>query len=479
MKNIYIITFFGIVTALPSCKLPQPLSKTSEKVASDSEALMFLNDSVNTGSKPRHLFFTDTVLQNLIDAAVANNFELLQANQQLRMAEVIHFVNGALNRPTLDATINAQADRFGFYTMNGIGNYDMNKSQNVTPEMRVPDPVPDLMVGLRSMWEIDVWGRLKNLKNMALQNMKATEAERQWLTTQLVGEIGTLYYEWSALTYEQEVLNRNIQLQEAGFEIVQALKTGGRATELAVQQFKAQVFRTRALRHQLARQIIEAESRIHYLCGRFPGKIGLGTPIMQQPLPDVLQTGIPSRLLEQRPDISAALYRLSAAYEQSEAARKAFLPSFTIAGYLGFQGFRLPAFFNAESITAGLAGNALAPLLQRRQIRGQYALSAAEHEMAWLEYKKRVRIAAMEVYNSLKGMETLSEQFQLKEKELEALKTAVKTANELYINGFANYLEVITAQQSLLEADLELVQLRRSQMQYIIQLYRSTGGGWQ
>jgi outer membrane protein TolC len=199
---------------------------------------------------------------------------------------------------------------------------------------------------------------------------------------------------------------------------------------------------------------------------------------MQQELPLIVQKGVPSGILQQRPDISAALSRLSAAYEQTEAARKAFLPSFNIGAYLGLQGFRMPAFFNAESITAGLAGNIMAPLLQRRQIRGQYAVSEAEHELAWLDYKKRVRFAVMEVHNSLKGIEALGAQFSVKQKELDALRTAVRTANDLYTNGYANYLEVITAQQSLLDADLQLVQLRLQQMQYIIRLYRSTGGGW-
>ncbi len=467
-----------ILFVIQSCKLPQPLMKTDDKVAADTEQMYPVMDSVSVGNISRTLFFTDTVLQQLIDAAIAQNFDLLMADQQVRIAEIMLFVNSALNKPTLSATINAQADRFGFYTMNGIGNYDMNKSPNVTPEMRVPDPVPDLMVGVRSQWEIDVWGRLKNLKNQAMQQVNATRDERQWLVTQLVAEISTLYYQWAALNYEQEVIRRNIELQEKALDIVEALKTGGRATELAVQQFQAQVYRTSAIQHQLAREIIETESYIHFLCGRYPGNIAAGTPIMQQELPLIVQKGIPSGILQQRPDISAALSRLSAAYEQTEAARKAFLPSFNIGAYLGLQGFRMPAFFNAESITAGLAGNIMAPLLQRRQIRGQYAVSEAEHELAWLDYKKRVRFAVMEVHNSLKGIEALGAQFSVKQKELDALRTAVRTANDLYTNGYANYLEVITAQQSLLDADLQLVQLRLQQMQYIIRLYRSTGGGW-
>jgi NodT family efflux transporter outer membrane factor (OMF) lipoprotein len=470
---VFIFLLFGI-----SCKIPQPVTHPDIRLASDSIVAKELTDSISTGQVPRQLFFTDTVLQNLINEAVNKNFELLIANQHVRIAEIFLYVNGALRQPTLEATLNGQVDRFGFYTMNGIGNFDMNKSPNVTPQMRVPDPVPDVMIGLRSRWEIDIWGRLKDLRNSALENSMATRQDRQWLVTQLVAQVSILYYEWMALHYEQQVLDRNIQLQERALEIVQALKSGGRATELAVQQFQAQVYRTTSLRYQLGRQMIETESHIRFLCGDFPGSLKAETTIMQQQLPPVLQQGIPSALLEQRPDIAGALHRLSAAYAQTEAARKAFLPSFTISSYIGFQGFRLPSFFNIESLTAGLAGNVAAPLLQRRQIRGQYAVSEAEHQIAWLFYQQNVRQAVMEVYNALKGIENLQSEYNTKESELKVLRLAVGTANDLYINGYANYLEVITAQQSLLEADLELVQLKKNQMQYIIQLYRSTGGGW-
>jgi NodT family efflux transporter outer membrane factor (OMF) lipoprotein len=479
IKNLYIkIVFFVFLLGGISCKIPQSVTHPNVRIAGDSAAARVLTDSFSTGQIPRQMFFTDTVLQSLIEAAVRNNFELLIAGQQVRKAEVFLYVNSALRQPTLEATLNGQADRFGFYTMNGIGNYDMNKSPNVTPGMRVPDPVPDVMLGMRSRWEIDIWGKLKDLKNSALENSLASRQDRQWLVTQVVAGVSRLYYEWMALYYEQQVLDRNIQLQERALEIVQALKSGGRATELAVQQFQAQVYRTTALRYQLGRQMIETESNIRFICGDFPSALSHGTPIMQQALPVVTQQGIPASLLGQRPDIAAALHRLSAAYAQTEAARKAFLPSFTISSYVGFQGFKMPSFFNIESLTAGLAGNMAAPLLQRRQIRGQYAITEADHQIAWLAYQQNVRQAVMEVYNALKGIENLQAEFGTKEKELEVLRSAVGTANDLYTNGYANYLEVITAQQSLLEADLELVQLKKNQMQYIIHLYRSTGGGW-
>jgi len=138
----------------------------------------------------------------------------------------------------------------------------------------------------------------------------------------------------------------------------------------------------------------------------------------------------------------------------------------------------LPSFFNAESIATGLAAQMSAPLLARRQIRGQYTIAESELDLHWLEYKRIFREAVAEVQTSLQGIANLRAQFDLKRQELDVLRNAVNISNELFSNGYANYLEVITAQQSLLEADIELVQIKKQQLQTLVMLYRNTGGGW-
>ncbi|MCU0375840.1 MAG: TolC family protein [Chitinophagaceae bacterium] len=477
VKN-YIIPVFIIVLAA-SCKIPEKLSRQPELEQPPAGYFNGSTDSATIGDLSYQQLFTDPVLNNLIDTMLAYNFELRQADKRIEMAQASFLINSRLNRPTLDAMVGAQADKFGFYTMNGIGNFDMNKSENITPDMRVPDPfVPDLFIGVRSRWEIDLWGRMRAMRKASQQRLFAEQTGRQWLQTQLVAELSTLYFEWIALRYEQEVIDRNVKLQENALEIVKALKAGGRATELAVQQFSAQVYRTSGLRFVLGQQIAVAENRMNYLCGRFPASLSSGMPIMQQQLPEVVKAGIPSGLLSRRPDIKMVFHEFSAAFNDVEAARAAFLPALAITPYFGLQGFKLPAFFNAESITTGLAAQLGAPLLARRQIRGQYAIANAELDRQWLEYKRIFREAVAEVQTSLQAILNLQQQFELKNKELEVLRAAVTTSNDLFTTGYANYLEVITAQQGLLEADIELVQIKKQQLQNIVQLYRSTGGGW-
>jgi outer membrane protein TolC len=192
----------------------------------------------------------------------------------------------------------------------------------------------------------------------------------------------------------------------------------------------------------------------------------------------MLAVGVPSALLANRPDVQAHLHTLEAAYLEKEAARAAFLPAFNIAGYLGWQSFKMPAFFDFRSIAFGLLGNISAPLLQRRQVRGQYVLSDAALQSALLQYQHTLRLAVGEVYNMVKAHENLSLQINQRIQELDTWRAAVSTANSLYVSGYATYLEIITAQQSLLEADLELVRLREQQWHAVIGLYRATGGGW-
>lgn len=478
MLNKYILPVL-LVAMAASCKIPERLPRQQQLELPPATFMQAGADTTSIGDLPFQQLFTDPVLGRLIDTMLAYNFELRQADKRIEIAQASFLMNSRLNRPTLDAVIGAQADKFGFYTMNGVGNYDMNKSSNITPEMRVPDPfVPDLFVGVRSRWEIDLWGKMRAMRQASQQRLLAEQTGRQWLQTQLVAELSSLYYEWIALRYEQEVIDRNVKLQENALEIVKALKAGGRATELAVQQFSAQVYRTSAIRFVLAQQIAVAENRLNYLCGNFPASLAAGMPVMQQQLPGLVKAGIPAGLLSRRPDIKMVFHEFSAAFNDLEAARAAFLPTLAITPYFGLQGFRLPAFFNAESITTGLAAQLGAPLLARRQIRGQYAVANAELDRQWLEYKRIFREAVAEVQTSLQAILNLQQQFELKEKELEVLRAAVTTSNDLFTTGYANYLEVITAQQGLLEADIELVQIKKMQLQNIVQLYRSTGGGW-
>jgi len=467
------------VLLLSSCNIPQKIAKPDNIGRIPATYLQAAADSNNIATKHWKTFFAESMLQQLIDTALANNPDLLSAAQQINIAGTYVSMSKALTMPTLDAVVNLQADRYAFYTMNGVGNADLNKSSNITPDMRIPDVVPDLLIGLRSQWEIDVWGKLRNMKKSAASRYLATVQGRLFLQTNIVAEVAYRYYELLGLDYEIEVVRKNIRLQEQALEIVRAQKLGGRATELAVLQFEAQTKRTRGIEFAVKQQIAETENRLNMLLGRYPQQITRGSSLMELSVLTKLSTGIPANLLLNRPDVNAAMHQLTAAYADVAAARAMYYPSFNISPFIGFQGFRLPSFFDATSIAAGIAGNITGPIFNRKKIRGQYRINEAQAKQAWLTYNKLMQTAVMEVQNSLQGMDNLNNQFILKEGEVASLATAIGTANDLYTNGYANYLEVITAQKSLLDAEIEMTLLKKVQLQTIVALYRAAGGGYQ
>lgn len=463
---------------LTGCNIPKKITQPGNISRMPVTYLQAAADSNNIAAQPWKTFFAESMLQQLIDTALANNPDLLSAAQQINIAGTYVSMSKALTMPTLDAVVNMQADRYAFYTMNGVGNADLNKSSNITPDMRIPNVVPDFLIGLRSQWEIDVWGKLRNMKKSAASRYLATVQGKLFLQTNIVAEVAYRYYELLGLDYEIEVVRKNIRLQEQALEIVRAQKLGGRATELAVLQFEAQTKRTRGIEFAVKQQIAESENRINMLLGRYPQEIKRGSSLMELTIPGKISTGIPANLLLNRPDVNAAMHQLTAAYADVAAARAMYYPSFTISPFIGFQGFRLPSFFDATSIAAGIAGNITGPLFNKRRIRGQYSINEAQARQAWLSYNKSMQTAVMEVQNSLQGMDNLNNQFVLKEGEVASLATAIGTANDLYTNGYANYLEVITAQKSLLDAEIEMTLLKKVQLQTMVALYRAAGGGY-
>jgi multidrug efflux system outer membrane protein len=474
----FILTSTLIAVALTACHLPRQLAQPAVIADLPATYLQANADSNSIGATPWKLFFTDPVLQQLIDTALTKNLELLHTDQQIKIAGTYLGMAKALTFPTLEAVINTQIDRYAFYTMNGIGNYDLNKSNNITSDMRIPNALPDLMIGFRSQWEIDVWGKLKNMKKSAMAKYLGTIQGKLFLQTNIVAEVAYRYYELLGLDFEIDIVRKNILLQQNALEIVKAQKLGGRATELAVLQFEALVYKTKAIEYGVRQQIAETENRLNLLLGRYPQAIRRGQGLMQLNLPVIINSGVPANLLLMRPDVSRAMYDLTAAYRDVAVARAMYYPAFNITPYIGFQGFRLPAFFNAQSIAAGIAGNIAAPIFNRKRVRGNYSISEAQANQTWIGYNRTMQNAVMEVQTSLQGIYNLSKQYELKQQEVRELASAISTANDLYANGYANYLEVITAQKSLVDAEIELTLMKKVQFQTMVALYRASGGGW-
>jgi multidrug efflux system outer membrane protein len=437
-------------------------------------------DTISIGFLPRKNFFTDTNLVKLIDTAVKYNFDLQRAIQRIEIARANLRLSKGRFLPGIAPGISAGVDKYGDYTMNGVGNFDSNLSPNLSNDQRIPDPTPDYFIGLRSAWEISLWGNFRNQKKAAYARFLSSETGKHLVTTTLVSEIAALYYDLLALDNELLTIRNNIILQQTALEMIKVMKEGARANELAVRQFQAQLLDTQGLEVSKQQDIIRSENKINLLLGRFPQPIIRGKPIREQIFPANTKAGLPSSLLNRRPDIRQAELELTAAHADVKAARAAFFPTLTISAYSGFNSFKTPLLFTTPaSLAYGALTGLTAPLFNRNLLSSNFRRGKAEQMDAYYAYQKTIVTGFQEVVTNLNGIKNYEKIYNLKEQEVENLLKAVTVSKDLYMTGYATYLEVITAQKSVLQAELELSEVKKDQFISLIELYRSLGGGWQ
>lgn len=463
---------------IQGCMPAKPL--THPKPVTVPENYTVNSDSSTIATIPWRQFFKDRTLVGLIDTALRNNLNLKNTLHRISVARANLLQAKGLSLPSVEGFVSAAADKYGKYTMTGVGNFDTNLSPNVNDDQKVTtSPTQDYFLGIKSTWEIDIWGKLKARKTEAANRLLATEMGRQWVITQLVAEVAGQYYELLALDKKLEIIKRNIRLQEQGVEIVKAQMEGGRATSLAVQQFNAQLLQTRGLQLETELDIIKLENQVNLLLGKFPGQIPRGDSINRQPVPDIVQAGIPSQLLTQRPDIREAELLLEASKANTTAVRKTFLPSLVLTPYLAFSAFKLPLLFADGSLTYGLLGGLTQPIFNRNQLKGSFNIATAEQQIAFNNYQQNILQAFREVMSSLQSIEQYRKIITVNQDEVQTLSDAVITSNDLYKSGYASYLEVITAQKGVLDAELNKTLSQKEMQLSLLNLYRSLGGGWQ
>jgi outer membrane protein TolC len=271
--------------------------------------------------------------------------------------------------------------------MDGAG----NATTDILPGQTVPVNLPDYFVGLQTSWEADITGKIQNRKKAAVARYLSSIEGKNWLITNLVAVIASTYYELQALDIELEIIRENISIQENAVAVVTSQKESGAANELAVEQFRAQLLTTKSLEVEIEQQIIETENQINSLLGRYPQPIERGKTILTHIIPTQLQTGVPSDLLRNRPDIKQAELELIAAKADVKAARAAFYPSLNITGGLGFQAFKPNLLFTTpQSFVFSLVGGLSAPLINRSAIKANFKGASAYQVELLYNYQKSI-----------------------------------------------------------------------------------------
>jgi outer membrane protein, multidrug efflux system len=463
----YSFSFFFLGWLITSCKIVEPPQlPPAAQLPSTFEGS---RDTISMGDLGWPEFFNDSRLVELIDIALQNNLDLLTTVQRIEMARANFEIRKAELLPSVDVRFRG---RTGDLTTPLLEN-------NINGVINIENQTQDYFLGFQSFWEADLWGKLRNRRKAAYVRFLASEKGQHLVTTALVAEVARMYYELLGLDIELETIEKNIGLQEIALEMIKIQKIGGRATELAVQQFHAQLLRTQGLGFEKRQRIIEVENQLNLLLGRYPQPITRGESIIKQQLPEMIRAGIPSDLLLRRPDIQQAEMQLLAAKADLEAARAEFLPSFTITPYAGLHGGTVPSVFNTpQSLIFGFITGVTAPIFLNKRIRAGYNQSVARNMEAFYSYQSSIINGYQEVVSSLNRVDNYKKIYDLREQETDVLLSAVSTSNDLYSAGYASYLEVITAQGRVLEAELSMTNTRKEIFLSLIDLYRALGGGW-
>ncbi|MEZ4296743.1 MAG: TolC family protein [Polyangiaceae bacterium] len=413
-------------------------------------------------------FFDCDELEALIDVALDKNQEL-----NIELQEVIITLNEVKARqgeylPRLSAGIGAGIEKVGKET-----------SQGVSDEAHgVPENLGDFGFGLRGSWEVDIWGKLRNAARSADRRYLASLESRNFMVTQIVAELARSYFELLAIDNQIEVLKQNIGIVENALSIVKLEKEAARVTELAVQKFEAEVLKNKSRLYDLEQQRVQTENRINFLVGRYPQPVTRNPKKLNDPLPKVL-AGLPTDLLDNRPDIRAAELEMEAAQLDVGVAKAGFYPSLSIDAELGYRTFNIEHLVAMpESLIYNLAGNLTAPLLNRKAIEAQYRSANARQIQAVFMYEKTLLQAFTDVANQLAVSDNLQKAYDLQSQQVAALARASETSTVLFQSARADYMEVLLTRRDLLDAEMELIEMRKRQWIAIVNLYQALGGGW-
>ncbi|MEG3656349.1 efflux transporter outer membrane subunit [Arenibacter palladensis] len=420
-------------------------------------------DSVSMADVSWKDLFTDQYLEQYIEEGLQNNMDIRIAIQQIIAAEAYAKQGKAGYLPTLSVGPNythqeySENSQFGSIFSGGLDTYDITANLS---------------------WEADIWGKIRSNKRASQADYLQSVAGHQAVKTQLISNIANTYYNLMALDAQLEVTKQTIATRESSVETIKALKDAGQVTQVAVDQNIAQYNSAKALQIDIETAIFKAENTLSILLGKAPQEFKRSR-LDNQSIDQEIKLGVPARLLRNRPDVMAAEYALIRDFELTNVANSSFYPSLTLTASGGLQSLELDKLLNANSLFATVVGGLTQPLLNQRKLKTQKEVALANQESSLLNFKKTLLVAGSEVSNALFSYEAETKKFEFRKNEVEALRKAETNSEELLKNGYANYLDLLTARQSALSAELNLITNKLSQLSATVELYRSLGGGWQ
>lgn len=433
-------------------------------------------DTTNSAKINWKEYFNDPNLAVLIDSALKNNQELNIITQEINITKNEIRARKGEYLPSVNLKAGGGVDKVGRYTRDGA----LEANTEIEPGEEFPEPFSDLMIGAYASWELDVWKKLRNSKKVAMYKYLASVEGKNFMVTNLVSEIANSYYELLALDNQLAIVKQNIEIQQKALSIVKLQKQAAKVTELAVQKFEAEVLKNQSLQFELQQMIIEIENRINFLVGRFPQPVQRSSTSLELLIPNTVYSGIPSQLLDNRPDIKQAELEMEAAKLDVKVAKANFYPALSITAGLGYQAFN-PKHLLAtpESMLYSLVGDLIMPLVNRNAIKAEYFNAGSKQIQAVYDYERAILAAHIEVSSLLSNISNLERSYELRKKQVGVLTRSIDVSNVLFKSARADYMEVLLTQRDALEAKMELIETKKQQMNAMVNIYRALGGGWE
>jgi NodT family efflux transporter outer membrane factor (OMF) lipoprotein len=413
--------------------------------------------------------FKDEKLQELIRTALEKNYDLRDALARVEQA-----------RASLGVTRSNQFPNFGATGDIEINRLSRNGATSLSPEI-LPSQNRDFGTTALQLlsFEVDIWGRLRRATEAARANLLSAEENRKAVVTTLISDVATAYFTLRELDYTLEISRSTLQTRQQALELTKSRQIGGVATRLDLRQAEQLVYTAAETIPSIQQQIEQTENQINLLLGQNPGGVERGRNLLELTRPPEVPVGLPSQLLERRPDIRAAEETLIAANANIGVARAAYFPQLSLSGLLGGQSTQLANLFSGPSSVWNLTPQLTQPIFTAGRLKNGVKLAEAEQQSALFEYEKTIQTAFSEVSNVLIAHQRVRESREQQEALVTALQDRLRLAYIRYRGGVDTQLDALDADRDLFQAELDLAELRLQETLTIVQLYKALGGGWQ
>jgi multidrug efflux system outer membrane protein len=409
--------------------------------------------------------FQDEALQGLLDIALRQNYDVRLAVARVLEAQAQLGITRSFLFPQLDA--------------NGTVSHDRISQEGFLTPPPGQNEGNTFFLGLSLSYELDLWGRLRRDTESARAQLLASEWAQRAVLVTVVADVANAYFSLRGLDQNLDIARRTFASRQKSLDLTQARKDEGLATRLDVRQAENLLYTAAARIPDLERQITQTENLLRFLLAQPPGDVRRGLALTAQPLPPAVPAGLPSALLERRPDIRQAEEGLVAANAQIGAAKALYFPAFSLTGLLGLESSDLKDFATASARTYSLGVGILQPIFNAGRIRSINAATAARYLQTLAQYEQAIQTAFREVSDALVGYQKTREQRVQQALLVEALADSAELARTRFLEGIDNYLQVLDAERQLFDAEQELTRVQTLEVLSIVQLYKALGGGWE